>query len=154
MKVILLQDVKGTGRRDQILEVSDGFARNFLLPRKLAREATAEALNSIEKAKEAQQHREDLKKAEAEQKARELKGKLVVVKAKAGEGGKLYGSITVAEIADALKEQHGVEVDRRKIELEEPIRAAGQTTFTIRLTAGITTRMVLNVVAEGKEKAK
>ncbi len=154
MKVILLQDVKGTGRRDQILEVSDGFARNFLLPRKLAREATAEALNSIEKAKEAQQHREDLKKAEAEQKARELKGKLVVVKAKAGEGGKLYGSITVAEIADALKEQHGVEVDRRKIELEEPIRAAGQTTFTIRLTAGITTRMLLNVVAEGKEKAK
>ena len=154
MKVILLQDVKGTGRKDQILEVSDGFARNFLLPRKVAREATAEALNSIEKAKEAQQHREDVKKAEAEQKARDLKGKLVVVKAKAGEGGRLYGSVTVQEIADALKAQHGVDIDRRKIELEEPIRTAGQTTFSVRLTAGVATRMLVNVVAEGKEKAK
>jgi len=154
VKVILLQDVKGTGRKDQILEVSDGFARNYLLPRKLAREATAEALNAIGKAKEAQQHREDVKKAEAEQKARALKGKLVIVKAKAGEGGKLYGSITAAEIADALKEQHGVDVDRRKIELEEPIRSAGQTTFTVRLIAGVVTRMLLNVVAEGKDKAK
>ena len=135
MKVILLQEVKGTGKKDQILEVSDGFARNFLLPRKLAREATNEALNSIEKAKD-------------------LKGKLVVVKAKAGEGGRLYGSITAAEIADALKAQHGVEIDRRKIELEEPIRAAGQTTFSVRLTAGVVTRMLLNVVAEGKEKEK
>ena len=154
MKVILLQEVKGTGRKDQILEVSDGFARNFLLPRKLAREATAEALNSIEKAKEAQQHREDVKKAEAEHKARDLKGKLVVVKAKAGEGGRLYGSITAAEIADALKAQHGLTIDRRKIELEEPIRTAGQTTFSVRMSAGIVTRMLLNVVAEGKEKEK
>jgi large subunit ribosomal protein L9 len=154
VKVILLQEVKGTGRKDQILEVSDGFARNFLLPRKLAREATAEALNSIEKAKDAQQHREDMKKAEAEHKARDLKGKLVVVKAKAGEGGRLYGSVTAAEIADALKAQHGIEVDRRKIELEEPIRTAGQTTFGVRLTAGVVTRMLLNVVAESKEKEK
>ncbi len=154
MKVILLQDVKGSGKKDQILEVSDGFARNYLLPRKLAREATNEALNSIEKAKEAAQHRVDVKKAEAEQRARELKGKLVVVKAKAGEGGRLYGSVTAQEIAEALKEQHGMDVDRRKIELEEPIRAAGQTTFSVRLTAGVATRMLLNVVAEGKDKAK
>ena len=154
MKVILLQDVKGSGKKDQILEVSDGFARNFLLPRKLAREATAEALNAIEKAKQAVQHREDVKKEEAERKARELKGKLVTVKAKAGEGGRLYGSVTVAEIADALKQQHGVEIDRRKIELEEPVRTAGQTIFSVRLTAGVATRMLLNVVAEGKEKAK
>lgn len=154
MKVILLQDVKGSGKKDQILEVAEGYARNFLLPRKLAREATAEALNSIEKAKEAQQHRVDVKKAEADQKARELKGKLVVVKAKAGEGGRLYGSVTAQEIADALREQHGIDVDRRKIELEEPIRAAGQTTFGIRLSAGVVTRMLLNVVAEAKEKEK
>lgn len=154
MKVILLQDVKGSGKKDQILEVAEGYARNFLLPRKLAREATAEALNSIEKAKEAQQHREDVKKAEADHKARELKGKLVVVKAKAGEGGRLYGSVTAQEIADALREQHGIDVDRRKIELEEPIRAAGQTTFGIRLSAGVVTRMLLNVVAEAKEKEK
>ncbi len=95
-----------------------------------------------------------MKKAEAEHKARDLKGKLVVVKAKAGEGGRLYGSVTAAEIADALKAQHGIEVDRRKIELEEPIRTAGQTTFSVRLTAGVATRMLLNVVAEGREKEK
>ncbi len=155
MKVILLQDVKGSGKKDQILEVSDGFARNYLFPRKLAREANAEALNAIEKAKSAAQHREDQKKAEAEQKARDLKGKLVVVKAKAGEGGRLYGSVTAQEIADALKEQHAIEIDKRKIELEEPVRTAGQTTFGVRLTAGVATRMLLNVVAESsKEKAK
>lgn len=78
----------------------------------------------------------------------------MVVKAKAGEGGRLYGSVTAQEIAEALKEQHGMDVDRRKIELEEPIRAAGQTTFSIRLTAGVATRMLLNVVAEGSDKAK
>lgn len=153
MKVILLQDVKGTGKKDQVLEVSDGFARNYLLPRKLAREATAEALNAIEKSKQAAQYREDQRKAEAERKARDLKGKLVVVKGKMGEGGKLYGSITSAEVADALCQQHGVEVDKRKIELEEPIRSAGQTTFTVRLSAGVTTRMLLNVVAD-KAKTK
>jgi large subunit ribosomal protein L9 len=154
VKVILLQDVKGTGKKEQVLEVSDGFARNYLLPRKLAREATAEALNAIEKSKQAAQYREDMKKEEAQRKARELKGKVVQVKAKAGEGGRLYGSITSTEIADALCAQHGIKVDRRKIELEEPIRSTGQTTFCVRLTAGVTTRMLLNVVAESKEKAK
>lgn len=148
MKVILLKDVKGTGTRDQVLEVSDGFARNFLLPRKLAKEATAEALNAVAKSKEAQQHRENVKRNEAEVKARALKGKVVVVKAKAGEGGRLYGSITSEAIAEALKAQHGIEIDKRKIELDEPVRAAGQTLFTIRLVAGVTTRMILNVLAE------
>ncbi len=148
MKVILLKDIKGTGKKDQILEVSDGFARNFLLPRKAAIEATAEALNAIEKSKAAAQHRDDVKRAEAEAKARELKGKVVVVKARGGEGGKLYGSITSAEIAEALKQQHGIEVDKRKIELDEPIRAAGQVLFSIRLVAGVSTRMILNVVVE------
>lgn len=148
MKVILLKDVKGTGAKDQILEVSDGFARNYLLPRKLAREATSEALNAINKAKAAEKHREDVKKADAEVKARELKGKVVVVKAKGGEGGRLYGSITAEAIAEALKAQHGVEIDKRKIELDEPVRTAGQSTFTVRLVAGVTTRMLLNVVTE------
>lgn len=150
MKVILLKDIKGTGAKDQIIEVSDGFARNYLLPRKLAREATSEALNSIEKSKAAEKHREDTKKAEAEAKARELKGKIVQVTAKGGEGGRLYGSITVQEIADALKEQHGIDVDKRKIELDEPVRTAGQTLFTVRLVAGVATRMILNVTVAAK----
>ena len=111
MKVILLKDIKGTGKKDQILEVSDGFGRNYLLPRKLAVEATSEALNSIEKSKSAAKHREDVKKNDAETAARDLKGKTVTVKVRAGENGRLYGSITTQEIADALKAQHGVELD-------------------------------------------
>ncbi len=148
MKVILLKDIKGTGKKDQILEVSDGFARNFLLPRKAAVEATAEALNSIEKAKAAQQHREDVKRAEAEARAQDLKGKVVILHARGGENGKLYGSITTDAIAEALKAQHSFEVDKRKIELPEPVKSAGQSTFNIKLMAGVTARMLLNVVVE------
>ena len=150
MKVILLQDVKGSGKKDQILEVSDGYGRNYLLPRKMAIEATSEALHSIEKSKQAEKHREDVKRNEAEKQARELKGKVVVVKVRAGEGGRLYGSITGQEIADALKAQHGIELDKRKIELTEAVRTTGQTTVTLHLSAGISARMVLNVTAADK----
>ncbi len=148
MKVILLKDIKGTGKKDQILEVSDGFARNFLLPRKAAIEATAEALNSIEKAKSAEKHREDVKRAEAEAKARDLKGKVVTLHARGGESGKLYGAVTSDHISAALKEQHGMDVDKRKIELEEQVKSAGQHTFTIKLMAGVTARMILNVIVD------
>lgn len=145
MKVILLQDVKGTGKKDQIVEASDGFARNYLIPRKMAREATAEALNAIEKSKSADKHREDVRRAEAETKARMLKGKVVQLSVRGGENGKLYGTVTNDQIAAALKEQHGAEVDKRKLELEEPIKSAGQAFVTLKLMAGISTRMIVNV---------
>ena len=147
MKVILLKDVKGTGKKDQILEVSDVFARNFLLPRKVAIEATSEAVNSIERAKGAAKHREDVKQSEAEALSRELKGKVVVVKVRAGEGGKLYGSITSQEIADAIKAQLGVEIDKRKVEPTEPIKSLGQTTVNLKLYAGVSARIIANIVA-------
>ena len=145
MKVILLQDVKGTGKKDQIVEASDGFARNYLIPRKMAREATAEAVNAIQKSKSADKHREDVRRAEAETKARMLKGKVVQLSVRGGENGKLYGTVTNDQIAAALKEQHGVEVDKRKLEMEEPIKAAGQSFVTLKLMAGISTRMIVNV---------
>ena len=145
MKVILLQDVKGTGKKDQIVEASDGFARNYLIPRKMAREATAEALNAIEKSKSADKHREDVRRAEAETKARMLKGKVVQLSVRGGENGKLYGTVTNDQIAAALKEQHGVEVDKRKLELEEPIKSAGQAFVTLKLMAGVSPRVLLNV---------
>ena len=145
MKVILLQDIKGTGKKDQIVEASDGYARNYLIPRKLAKEATAEALNSIEKAKSADKHREAVKRAEAEEKARELKGKVIQLSVRGGENGKLYGAVTNDQIAAALKEQHGFEVDKRKLELDEPIKTAGQSFVTLKLMAGISTRMIVNV---------
>jgi len=150
MKVILLKDIKGTGKKDQILEVSDGFGRNYLLPRKLAVEATSEALNSIEKSKAAAKHREDVKKNDAETAARDLKGKTVTVKVRAGENGRLYGSITTQEIADALKAQHGVELDKRKIELDEKVTSVGQTTITLKMYAGVSTKMNLVIEAAGK----
>lgn len=145
MKVILLQDIKGTGKKDQVVEASDGYARNYLIPRKLAKEATAEALNSIEKAKSADKHREAVKRAEAEEKARELKGKIIQLTVRGGDNGKLYGAITNDQIAAALKEQHGFEVDKRKLELDEAIKTAGQSFVTLKLMAGISTRMIVNV---------
>lgn len=144
MKVLLLKDVRGTGKKDDIVEVSEGYGRNFLIPRQMAREASAETINSVKLAKDAQAHREEVKKQEAEVKARELKGKVIQLKARGSEGGKLFGSVTGDMIADALKEQFGVEVDKRKIEQEEPIRAAGQSFVTVKLWAGINVRMTVN----------
>lgn len=145
MKVILLQDVKGTGKKDQIVEASDGFARNYLIPRKMAREATSEAINAIEKSKSADKHREDVRRAEAEERSRKLKGKVVQLTVRGGENGKLYGAVTNDQIAEALKQQHGVEIDKRKIEMEEPIKTAGQSFVTLKLMAGVSTRMIVNV---------
>ena len=150
MKVILLQDIKGTGKKDQILEISDGYARNYLLPRKLAREATAEALNSIERAKSADKHREDVRRAEAEQQARDLKGKVIQLTVRGGENGKIYGSVTNDQIASALKDQLGVDVDKRKIEVEEPIKNAGQAFINLKLMAGVSTRLIVNVKVAAK----
>ncbi|MBQ8507058.1 MAG: 50S ribosomal protein L9 [Clostridia bacterium] len=150
MKVILLQDIKGTGKKDQVLEISDGYARNFLLPRKLAREATAEALNSVATAKSADKHREEVKRAEAEKMARDLKGKVVQLSVRGGENGKIYGSVTNDQIASAMKEQLKIDVDKRKIEVEEPIKNAGQHFFNLKLMAGISTRLIVNVKIAAK----
>lgn len=150
MKVILLQDIKGTGKKDQIVETSDGYARNYLLPRKLAKEATSEALNAIEKSRSADRHREEVRKQEAEQRSRELKGKAIQLEVKGGENGKLYGSVTNDQIANALKQQHGIEIDKRKLEQDEPIKSAGQAFVTLKLYPGISTRMIVNVKIQGK----
>ena len=145
MKVILLQDIKGTGKKDQIIEISDGYARNFLLPRKLAKEATAEVLNSRQIAQSADKHREAVKRAEAEKLARELKGKVIQLNVRGGDNGKIYGSVTNDQIATALKEQMQVEFDKRKVEIEEPIKNAGQAFVTLKLMAGVSTRIIVNV---------
>ncbi len=145
MKVILLKDIQGTGKKNQIVEVSDGYGRNYLLPRKLAKEASAEALNALEKSRSADKHREEVRRQEAEVKARELKGKVVQLEVKGGENGKLFGSVTTDQIAAALKAQHGVDIDKRRLELEEPIKSAGQYFVTLKLVAGISTRMIVNV---------
>jgi len=125
MKVILQQDVKGQGKKGQLIDVSDGYGRNFLLARKLAVLATPENVNTMkqqEKAKKAQQAAE---KAEAEATAKKLEELTVKIVAKAGEGGRLFGAVTAKEVADALSKQHGVTINKAKLVLDEPIKACG-----------------------------
>ena len=144
MKVILQQDVKGTGKKDQIIEASDGFARNFLFPKGLAREASATNLNAIENAKAAQKHREDVERAKAEETRKALSGKAIKIVARGAEGGRLYGSVTAQEIADELFKQYGVKVEKRRIDVAN-IRNAGDFTVSVWLYAGITAEMTAKV---------
>ncbi|HIT68956.1 MAG TPA: 50S ribosomal protein L9 [Candidatus Aphodomonas merdavium] len=148
MKVILLADVKGTGKKDQIVNVSDGYARNFLLPRKLAQEATSDAMNAVTRAKAAEAHREAERKKEAAAIAERLRAKVIRITSRAGEKGRLYGSITSQEIAEALQKQHGVSVDKKKIDLSEPIRTVGEYGASVWLYAGISVPMRVIVEAE------
>ena len=144
MKVILLKDIKGTGKKDQIIEASDGFARNFLFPKGLAREASATNLNAIENAKAAQKHREDVERAKAEETRKALSGKAIKIVARGAEGGRLYGSVTAQEIADELFKQYGVKVEKRRIDVAK-IRNAGDFTVSVWLYAGITAEMTAKV---------
>lgn len=146
MKVILLADVKGFGKKDEILNVSDGYARNFLFPKKWAVEATAGATKEVERKRAAEAAREAERRAAAEEKAKQLKGKTVTLTVKCGDKGRLYGSVTSAEIAEALEKQHGVKVDKRKIDLPEAVRQVGDVQMTVWLYSGVTTPMTLHVV--------
>jgi len=146
MKVILLCDVKGSGKKDDIINVSDGYARNFLFPKKWAVEATPGAVKEIERKRAAEEKLERERRAAAEELAKQLKDKVITLKVKCGGQGRLYGRITSAEIAAALKEQHGVEVDKRKVECED-IRQVGETAITVILYTGVKTPMKVKVEA-------
>ena len=149
MKVILLKDIKGTGKKDQIIEASDGYARNFLFPKGLAREASATNVNAIRNAQSAAKHREEVERKQAQETAGKLAGKIIRIQARGAEGGRLYGSVTSQEIADALSEQYGVKVEKRRVEVAN-IRNAGDYTVSVWLYAGITTQMTARVeVAKG-----
>ena len=145
MKVILLQDVKGKGKKGQMLEVSDGYARNFMLPRKMAIEATADAVNTMRMNDKATQERIAREKAEAMDTARKLRELTVVVKAKGGGAGRLFGSVTNQEIADSLKTQTGISLDKRKIVLSDPIKNVGTYTVTCKLGYEITAPLTVKI---------
>ena len=145
MKVILLADVKGTGKKQEIVNVSDGYARNFLFPKKLAMEATPGAAKEVERKQAAERQREMERRNAAEKKAASLRGKVITVVAKCGAQGRLYGSVTGQEIADALKAQHGVDVDKRKIDLAEPIRTVGEAEVQVKLYPEISAKMTVRV---------
>ena len=133
MKLLLEQDVKGTGKKGEIVEVSDGYARNFLLPRKLATPADAQAVNAANISKSAAAHKKFQAGLAARELAKQLEGAVITVKAKVGENGHLFGAITGKEIAAALLEQKQLEVDKKKIALTDPIRALGEYTVSVSL---------------------
>lgn len=132
MKVIFLQDVKGQGKKGQVKEVSDGYAANFLLPRNLVRPATEGNMKVLENQNAATERRKQEEKAQAQELGQKLAAMTIELKAKAGEGGRLFGAITSKQIADVLAAQ-GVKLDKRKIELEEPIRTLGVTQMPVKL---------------------
>ena len=150
MKVILLKEVKGQGKKDDIITVSDGYARNFLFPQKLAVEATGGATREVQRKRAAEEAREAERRAAAMQKAEQLKNKVIELQVKCGEKGRLYGAVTTAEIAEQLEAQHGVAVDKKRIELAEPVKQVGDVRVNIWLYSGITTSMILHVVPKAK----
>ncbi|MBQ7187443.1 MAG: 50S ribosomal protein L9 [Ruminococcus sp.] len=148
MKVILLKDVKGSGKAGDTLNVADGYARNFLLAKGLAVEANAKNLNELAGKKASAQHKLDVEKAENEKTAAEIGGKAVVIKARAGQGGKLFGAVTTANVADAIKEQLGGVVDKKKISLSSDIKAFGDYTATVKMTQGVSCTVTVKAVEE------
>ena len=146
MKVILLQDVKGKGKKGQMIEVSDGYARNFMLPRKMAIEATADAINTMKMNDKATQDRIAREKAEAMEVSRKLRGMTLTVTAKGGGAGRLFGSVTNQEIADALAQEAGIKLDKRKIVIADPIKNVGTYTVTCKLGYEITAPLTVKIV--------
>ena len=145
MKVILLQDVKGKGKKGQMLEISDGYARNFLLPKKLAIEATPDAINTMRMNDKAAAEKAAKERAEAVEISRKLREMTVVVTAKGGGAGKLFGSVTSQEIADALKAKSGIAIDKRKIVLSDPIKNVGTYTVQCKLGYEITAPLTVKI---------
>lgn len=145
MKVILQQDIRGKGKRGQMIEVSDGYARNYMLPRKLAVEATADNVNTMRMTDKARQEKMQKEREEAFALANRMKDMTVVVKAKGGGAGRLFGSVTTQEISDALKVNYAIELDKRKIVLDEQIKTVGDYTVKCKLGYEITATLRLRI---------
>ena len=148
MKVIFTADVKGSGKKGEVKEVSDGYARNFLIGKGLAVEATAKNMSDLAGKKSSEQHKVDVARQEAIDSAAKLKGKDVTIKAKAGAGGKLFGAVTASHVADAVSEQLGVKADKKKIALSSDIKAFGTYTAEIKLFTGISEKIKVHIVEE------
>ncbi len=144
MKVILQQDVKGQGKKGQLIEASEGYARNYLLPRKLAIAATADAINTMNLKEKARRAEEARQKEAAMAAAEQLKALLVKIPAKAGTGGRLFGAVTTKEISDALKAQHNVDIPKQKLVLDDPIKSFG--TYQVKARLGFEISGTVNVL--------
>ena len=133
MKVIMLADVKGQGKKNDVIEVSDGYAKNFLIPRKLAKAADAQSLNDVKVKEAARLYRIETEKKEAKELAEKLKGILVKIPASSGADGRLYGSVTTKDVSERLQADHGIVIDKRKIVMNDPIKAYGKYSLEAKL---------------------
>lgn len=148
MKVILSQDVKGLGKKGDMVEASDGYARNFLLPKKLAVEANAANINEMNIRKESEKAKKEKELQQAKALADNLRGKTVVIRAKSGENGKLFGSITNKDVADAIKAQMKVDIDKKKLIMPDAIKTIGSVEVDIKLYPEVSTKITVRVVQE------
>ena len=148
MKVILLQDIKGVGKKDEIINASDGYARNFLLPKKMAVEADKNNLNKLNVKKENEKQRKQNELENAKEIAEKMKTITLKIKAKSGENGKIFGGITSKEIAENLKEQYNINVDKKKISIQETIKILGNYFVEIKLHEGITAKLAISIINE------
>jgi large subunit ribosomal protein L9 len=145
MKVIFLQDVKGSGKKGEVKNVADGYARNMLLPKGLAVEANATNMTKLKGQQDSAQHKIDMEKQAANEAADKLRGKKVVIKAKAGSNDRLFGSVTAANVADAINEQFGIKIDKKKITLNTDIKSFGSYTADIKFYTGIAEKIDVEV---------
>ena len=147
MKVILLSDIKGVGKKDQVIEASDGYARNFLFPKKLAVEANSTNMNNLKAKQESNQYRKDVEKQEAQKIAEKLKGIMLKVRVKAGENGKIFGGVTSREISEGLKKDYNIVIDKKKIMLADTVKTLGTITVDIKLYEGVTGKLKVDIIA-------
>ncbi len=148
MKVVLLSDIKGTGKKGELVNVSDGYARNFLFPRKLAKEADAQALTELRNAEQSRLHKIAVETAQAEENKKKLEGQILNMTAKAGQGGRLFGSVTSKEIANEIKQKYGLDVDKRKIVLDSDIKSFGTYNCEVKLYTGISANIKVKVTEQ------
>ena len=148
MKVILLSDIKGVGKKDQVIEASDGYARNFLFPKKLAVEANNANMSKLKAKQESKQFRKDNEKREAEELARKLKGIMLKIRVKAGENGKIFGGVTSKEISEGLKREYNIEIDKKKINLTDTVKTLGTILVDIRLYEGVIGKLKVDIISE------
>ncbi len=148
MKVILLDNIKGVGKKDEVVNASDGYARNFLFPKKLAVEANSENMSKLKAKKQSEQYRKDVDKENAQKIAKQLDSITLEIKVKAGENGKIFGGVTSKEISEELKKQYKIDIDKKKIALSENIKNIGSFNVIAKLYEGVTGTLKVKVISE------
>ena len=148
MKVILLDNIKGVGKKDEIINASDGYARNLLFPKKLAVEANNENMSKLKAKKQSEQYKKDVNKENAEKIAKKLDDITLTIKVKAGENGKIFGGVTSKEISEELKKQYKIDIDKKKIILNENIKNLGSFDISMKLFEGVTGKLKVKVISE------